>query len=99
MNVKLPAAVKAKASSTKKKQIAVSWNKTTCSGYYVEVSTTSNFKKIQKTATIKKPATTKATISGLKSGQKYFVRVYSYGYKNNKTYRTVSKTVTVKKVK
>ena len=75
-----------KVSSPKKAQLKVTWKKqaTQTTGYQVQYSTDKNFKKNNKTVTVKGTKTTSKTISKLSKGKKYYVRV--------RTYKTVSKT-------
>ncbi len=74
------------ASSPKAKQLKVAWKKQAeqTDGYMIQYSTNKNFKSGNKTVTVKGAKTTKKTISGLKSGKTYYVRI--------KTYKTVSGT-------
>jgi len=75
-----------------KKRITVTWKKQTAqtTGYQIQYSTSSNFKNA-KTVTVRKNRTTKKTITGLKNGKKYYVRVRTYktvktGHKSTKYY-------------
>ena len=100
ITVNVPKAVTAKATSKKKaKQVDVSWNAVACSGYEVQVSYNRNFKKVAKTKTIKNAKAKSASITGLTSKKACYVRVYAYGSANKDGYRSVSKIVTVKKIK
>ena len=81
-----------------KKKITVTWKKQTAqtTGYQIQYSTSSNFKNA-KTVTVSKNRTTKKTITGLKNGKKYYVRVRTYktvktGHKSTKYYSTWSKS-------
>ena len=81
-----------------KKKITVTWKKQTAqtTGYQIQYSTSSNFKNA-KTVTVSKNSTTKKTITGLKNGKKYYVRVRTYktvktGHKSTKYYSTWSKS-------
>ena len=81
-----------------KKKITVTWKKqsTQTTGYQIQYSTASNFKNA-KTVTVGKNSTTKKTITGLKSGKKYYVRVRTYktvksGNKSTKYYSAWSKS-------
>ena len=69
-----------------KKGFKVTWKKqaTQTTGYQVQYSTDKNFKKGNKTVTVKGAKTTAKTISKLTKGKKYYVRV--------RTYKTVNKT-------
>lgn len=75
-----------KVTSPKKAQLKVTWKKqaTQTTGYQVQYSTDKNFKKSNKTVTVKGAKTTAKTISKLTKGKKYYVRV--------RTYKTVNKT-------
>lgn len=68
-----------------KKSVKVKWVKSTCDGYEIQYSVKSNLKKA-KTKTITKGKTTSATISKLKSGKKYYVRIRAYKIVNGKKY-------------
>lgn len=81
-----------------KKKITVTWKKQTTqtTGYQIQYSTSSNFKNA-KTVTVSKNSTTKKTITGLKNGKKYYVRVRTYktvktGHKSTKYYSNWSKS-------
>lgn len=70
-----------KVTSPKKKQIKATWKKQkNVTGYEIEVSTSSKFKKAKtKTFKVKKAATTSTVMKkSLKSGKKYFVRMRTY---------------------
>ena len=69
-----------------KKGFKVTWKKqkTQTPGYQVQYSTDKNFKKGNKTVTVKGAKTNAKTISKLTKGKKYYVRV--------RTYKTVNKT-------
>ena len=75
-----------KVTSPQKAQLKVTWKKqaTQTTGYQVQYSTDKNFKKGNKTVTVKGAKTTSKTISKLTKGKKYYVRV--------RTYKTVNKT-------
>ena len=64
----------------------MTWKKqdTQTTGYQVQYSTDKNFKKGNKTVTVKGAKTNAKTISKLTKGKKYYVRV--------RTYKTVNKT-------
>lgn len=66
--------------SSKKKQLKVTWKKKSgVTGYEIQVSTSSKFKKSKtKIYKVKKQKTTSKTIKALKSGKKYYVRIRSY---------------------
>lgn len=80
-----------KVKSPKKKQIKVTWKKKSgVTGYQIQVSTSSKFKKSKtKTYKITKQKTTSKTIKSLKSKKKYYVRIRTY-----KTARVNGKTIT-----
>lgn len=92
-----------KVTSPKKKQIKVTWNKKSgVTGYQIQVSTASSFKKSKtKTYTVKSNKTTSKTIKSLKSKKKYYVRIRTYKKvtKNGKSvtgYSAWSKKKTIK---
>ncbi len=62
-----------------KKFLTVKWNKKTkrCNGYVLQYSTNSKFKKA-KTLTVKGAKKSKARITKLKSGKKYYVRIRTF---------------------
>ena len=66
--------------SEKKKALTVKWKKqSAATGYQVQYSTNSKFKKsATKTLTVKKNKQTSSKISKLKSGKKYYVKVRTY---------------------
>jgi len=72
--------------STKSKKITVKWKKATCTGYQVQYSTSSKFKKGNKTVAVSKSKTTSKTISKLKGKKKYYVRVRAYKTVDGKKY-------------
>ena len=89
-----------------KKGFKVTWKKqaTQTTGYEVQYSTSSNFKKGNKTVNIAKNKTTSKSVSKLSAKKKYYVRVRTYktvkiGGKNVKLYSGWSgaKSVTTKK--
>ncbi len=74
--------------SQKAKSIAVKWKKDAkADGYLIQYSTDKNFKKNVKTVTVKKNSTTSKTISKLKGGKKYYVRICSYKQSGKGTIR------------
>lgn len=81
-----PAAVKlSSVKNISSKSIKVTWKKQSgVTGYQVQYSTSSKMKK-GKTVTVKKAKATSVTISKLKKGKKYYVRVRAYTKKNGKT--------------
>lgn len=69
--------------------ISVKWKKQTKSvtGYEIQYSTSKSFtKKTTETVTVAGAKKTKTTISGLKSGKKYYARVRTYKVVNGKKY-------------
>ena len=89
-----------------KKGFKVTWKKqaTQTTGYEVQYSTASNFKKGNKTVTVSKNKTTSKSVSKLSAKKKYYVRVRTYktvkiGGKSVKLYSgwSVAKSVTTKK--
>ena len=65
--------------TTKGRKLKVSWKKDgQATGYQVQYSMDKNFKKGTKTVKIAKNKATSKTISKLKTGKKYYVRVRSY---------------------
>ncbi|MGN1420474.1 MAG: fibronectin type III domain-containing protein [Eubacterium sp.] len=80
------------------KKFTVKWKKqsTQTTGYQVQYSTSSKFKRA-KTVTVSKNSTTSETISKLKSKKKYYVRVRTYKVVNGtKYYSSWSKVKSVK---
>lgn len=81
-------------------KITVKWKKNkSCTGYQIQYATDKKFKKNVKTVTIKGASRTGRTISGLKNGMKYYVRIRAYktvSKKKNYSAWSKSKTVTVK---
>lgn len=70
----------------KGKKLKVTWNKNTAAtGYEVQYSTSGKFKNAKKVK-IKKATTTSTTISKLKKGKKYYVRIRTYKTVSGKTY-------------
>ena len=65
-----------------KKAVKVSWSKvSSVNGYKVQVATNSKFTKNVKTVLISTQKTTSVTVKGLKSNQKYYVRMCTYKVK------------------
>ena len=92
--------------TTAKKGFKVTWKKqaTQTTGYEVQYSTSSNFKKGNKTVNIAKNKTTSKSVSKLSAKKKYYVRVRTYktvkvNGKNVKLYSgwSKAKSVTTKK--
>lgn len=95
--------VKPKKTSIKKlskgkKKFTVTWAKVSgVKGYQIQYSSDKKFKKNNKSVTVTKQKTTKATVKKLKSKKKYYVRVRTYKTVNgNKIYSSWSKVKSVK---
>ena len=83
-DVKKPKASKIKKLKKATKSLKVSWKKVSnVSGYQIQYSTSSKFKKAKK-ITIKKAKTTSKTIKKLKAKKKYYVRIRTYITINSK---------------
>jgi hypothetical protein len=81
-----------------KKSFTLKWKKKKCTGYEIEYSTESSFKKSKK-LTVKSASTVSKKAGKLKKGKKYYVRVRTYNdMGSKKIYGTWSakKSVTVK---
>lgn len=73
--------------SKKKGTLEVTWKKNSkVTGYQVQYSTDSKFKKYNKTVKVKKYKTTSCSIKKLKSRKNYHVRIRSYKTVKGKTY-------------
>ena len=69
------------------KAFTVKWKKkSNITGYQIQYSTNSKFKKGNKTIKIKKAKTVSKKITGLKPSKKYYVRIRTYKIVNKKTY-------------
>lgn len=95
--------VKPKKTSIKKlskgkKKFTVTWAKVSgVKGYQIQYSSNKTFKKNNKSVTVTKQKTTKATVKKLKSKKKYYVRVRTYKTVNGKKiYSSWSKVKSVK---
>ena len=95
--------VKPKKTSIKKlskgkKKFTVTWAKVRgVKGYQIQYSSNKKFKKNNKSVTVTKQKTTKATVKKLKSKKKYYVRVRTYKTVNGKKiYSSWSKVKSVK---
>lgn len=95
--------VKPKKTSIKKlskgkKKFTVTWAKISgVKGYQIQYSSDKKFKKNNKSVTVTKQKTTKATVKKLKSKKKYYVRVRTYKTVNGKKiYSSWSKVKSVK---
>ncbi len=84
--------------SKKSKKAVLTWKRDkSVDGYEIRYSTDKSFKKNVKQKTIKKNSTVKATLSGLKGGKTYYVRIRAYKKTADGTFRgSWSKTKTVK---
>ena len=72
---------------TKSEAFTIKWKKkTNITGYQIQYSTNSKFKKGNKTIKIKKAKTVSKKITGLKPSKKYYVRIRTYKIVNKKTY-------------
>lgn len=83
---------------TSKKTITVTWKKVSASGYQIQYSTSSKFKKA-KSVTVKGSKKISKKISKLKKGKKYYVRVRAYKTVNGKKVYgswSTKKSITVK---
>jgi hypothetical protein len=73
-------------SSSKKGQIRFTWGKVAvCDGYQIQYSTSSSFKDA-KSVTVKGAKNCVKTLTGLKSGKKYYIRIRSYKTVDGKKY-------------
>lgn len=95
--------VKPKKTSIKKlskgkKKFTVTWAKVSgVKGYQIQYSSDKKFKKNNKSVTVTKQKTTKATVKKLKSKKKYYVRVRTYKTVNGKKiYSSWSKVKSIK---
>lgn len=95
--------VKPKKTSIKKlskgkKKFTITWAKVSgVKGYQIQYSSDKKFKKNNKSVTVTKQKTTKATVKKLKSKKKYYVRVRTYKTVNSKKiYSSWSKVKSVK---
>lgn len=89
-----------KVTSSKSKQLKVTWNKKAYTGYQVQIATDNKFTKNRKSVTIKGADRLSKTFSGLKGKTKYYVRVRAYKVYNGKKYYSnwsKVKSVTIKK--
>lgn len=65
--------------SSSKKKVTVTWKKDTrATGYDIQYSTSSSFKSGNKITSVSKNGTIKKTLSNLKSGKTYYVRIRAY---------------------
>ena len=94
-----PSATSITSVSAKSSSITVKWKKKSCTGYQIQYSTSSKFKSA-KTVKVTKAKTVSKTISKLKSGKKYYVRVRTYKKSGKKALYSKwskAKSVTTKK--
>ncbi len=96
------AKVNFKSVSAERLGFTVKWSKApSVSGYWVQYSTSSKFnKKVTKALKVTNGNATSATITGLKGGKKYYVRVQAYVNQGKKSYSgaySAAKTVTTAK--
>ena len=84
--------------SVKENTVTVQWKKKSkITGYQIQYSTDSKFKKNKKSIKIKKAKTTSKKISNLKESKKYYFRIRTYKSSNKKTrYSKWSKVKSVK---
>ena len=86
-----------KLTNNTKGRMKVTWKKnSSVSGYRIQYSIDKNFKKGVGTVTIGKNKTTSGTLSKLKKGKTYYVRIATYKKAGDKIYSSWSK---VKKIK
>ena len=94
-----PTSVSLKSITPAKKSFEATWKKGTGSGYELQYSTGSSFKKNVKTVRIKRTSTTSKKVNGLKKGKKYYVRVRSYVKSGSKYYYSAWSSVRTVKTK
>lgn len=82
-------------------KIAVQWKKnSSCTGYVIQYATDKNYKKNAKMVVLNGKNKFRKTLTGLKKGKKYYVRIRTYrkvGSQKHVSAWSASKTVTVKK--
>ncbi len=88
-----------KVTSPNSKQIKVTWDKKSYTGYQVQIATDSKFIKNKKSATIESAKAVTKTFAGLKGKTKYYVRVRAYKTYNGKNYYSDWSTVKIVKTK
>lgn len=97
-----PKAAETSKAKAGKKQFKITWKKSSdAAGYQIQYSTNKNFKKGNKSVTVKGKNTTSVTMKGLKAKKTYYVRVRSYRVvkvkgKATKIYSSWSEVKTVK---
>ena len=91
----------AKVYSSGAGKIAVQWKKnSSCTGYVIQYATDKNYKKNAKMVVLNGKNKFRKTLTGLKKGKKYYVRIRTYrkvGSQKHVSAWSASKTVTVKK--
>ena len=81
-----PAKTKVKSITSMKKALKVKWNKKSCTGYQIQVSTKVSFpKSSRKSKTVLGGSKTSAKISGLKKKKTYYVRIRTFNTGSNGT--------------
>lgn len=81
-----------RATNVKSKKLTVKWKKDNkTSGYQIQYSVSAKFSSAR-TVTVKKKSTVAATVSGLKKGKKYYVRIRAYKTISGKNYYSAWKT-------
>ena len=86
-----------KLTNDAKGKVKVTWKRNkSVTGYRIQYSTDKKFQKTVKTVNIGKNKTTKTTLSKLKKGKTYYVRIATYKKSGGKIYSSWSK---VKKIK
>lgn len=97
----VPAATAFTSASTKNGSVILDWNKASspATGYIIDYTTDSTFKKDVKSVTVKNPDTTHKVIKNLKKGTAYYFKIKVYTSVDGVTYnsaRSKYKKVTVK---
>jgi hypothetical protein len=83
--------------NTKGQKMTVKWSKNAnVAGYEIQYSTDKNFKKSVKSVSVSKVGTVSTTVSGLKKGSTYYVRIRTQIGKNYSDW-SASKTVKISK--
>lgn len=86
--------------SRRSNRISAKWRKNPkCTGYQINCSTSSNFKQNKKLVSVKGRATLGKTITGLKRGKTYYVRVRAFKRVKGKNYYSAWSTVKKVRVK
>lgn len=85
--VRLTAVSLSSVKNSSSKKITVKWKKTTkVTGYQIQYSTSKTFSSGNKTKKVLGASKTSVTISSLKKGKTYYVRIRTYKTVNGKTY-------------